>query len=137
MFNLMCWWSRQLKLHFQRDTINVLAVLCHQLNMDLLTFLLTARCWQILPMSTKGGKARRQRARITYVQNSATANNIVDHLHTSVEMLNYDIISEEHLYMSAHQINSVNGSKKINILQQTTNNEIDEVCMLFLSILSV
>ena len=47
MFNIMCRWSRQLKLHFQRNAINVLAVLCHQLNMDLSTFLLTARCWQI------------------------------------------------------------------------------------------
>ena len=137
MFNLMCRWSRQLKLHFQRDTINALAVLCHQLHMDLPTFLLTARCWQILPMSTKEGKARRQHARITYVQNDEKVNNIVNHLHTSVEMLNYDIVSEEHFYMSSHWMNSVNGSKQFNILQQTTNHEIDEVCMLFLSILPV
>ena len=105
--------------------------------MDLPTFLLTARCWRILPMSTKGGKAKRQRARITYVQNHEKANNIANHLHTSVELLNYDIISEKHLYMFSHRMDSVNGSKKFNILQQTTNNEIDEVCMLFLSILSV
>ena len=88
-------------------------------------------------MSTKDGKARRQRARITYIQNSANANNLVNNLHTSVEMLNYDIINEEHLYMSSHRMDSVNGTPKFNILQQTTNNEIDEVCILFLSILSV
>ena len=88
-------------------------------------------------MSTKGGKARRQRARITYVQNDEKADNIVKHLHTSVEPLNYDLISEKHLYISSHLMDSVNASKKINILQQMKNNEIDEVCMLFLSILSV
>ena len=111
MFNLMCQWSRQLKFHFQRDAINVLAVLCYQLNMDLPTFLLTAQCWRILPVSTKDGKARRQRARIKYIQNSANANNLVNNLHTSVEMLNYDIINEEHLYMSAHWMYSVNRPK--------------------------
>ena len=137
MFNLMCRWSRQLKLHFQRDAINVLAVLSHQLNMNLPTFLLNARCWRILPMSTKGGKVRRQRARITYVQNDEIANNIVQHLHTSVQLLNYDLINEEHLYMSSQRMNSVNVTKKFNLLQQPTNNEIDEVCLLSLSILSV
>jgi len=127
MFNLMCRWSRQLKLHFQRDAINVLAVLSHQLNMDLPTFLLTARCWRILPMSTNGGKARRQRARITYVKNDEKANNIINHLHTAVELLNFDIISEEQLYMSSHRMNSVNRSKKFNILEQKINNENDEM----------
>ena len=88
-------------------------------------------------MSTKGGKVRRQRARITYVQNDEIANNIVQHLHTSVQLLNYDLVNEEHLYMSSQRMNSVNVTKKFNLLQQPTNNEIDEVCMLSLSILSV
>ena len=88
-------------------------------------------------MSTKGGKTRRQRARITYVQNDENGDNIVKDLHTSVELLNYDLISEKHFYMSSHRMNSVNVSKKFNILQQPTNNEIEEVCMLSLSILSV
>ena len=82
---------------FIPTAINVLAVLCHQLHMELPTFLLTARCWRILPMSTKGGKDRRQRARIIYVKNDDKAHNIVNHLHTSVELLNNDITSEEHL----------------------------------------
>ena len=88
-------------------------------------------------MSTNGGKARRQRARITYVKNDEKANNIINHLHTAVELLNFDIISEEQLYMSSHRMNSVNRSKKFNILEQKMNNENDEVCMLFLFILSL
>ena len=105
--------------------------------MDLPTFLLTARCWRILPMSTKGGKVRRQRARITYVKNDEQANNIVQHLHTSIQLLNHDIVNEEHLYMSSHRMDSVNVPKKFNILQQSKNKAIDEVCMLSLSIFSV
>ena len=119
MFNLMRRWSCQLKFHFKPNTINVLAVLCHQLNMDLLTFLLTARCWQIFSMSTKGGKAKRQCATITYVQNHEKANNIVNHLHTSIELLNYDIISEKYLYISYHRMDEWN--QKIQYL--TVNNK--------------
>ena len=53
MFNLMSRWARRLPKHFQRDAVNVLVVLSHQLDCPLHDLLLKARTWVDKPETTK------------------------------------------------------------------------------------
>jgi len=53
MFNLMSRWACRLPKHFQRDGVNVLVVLSHQLDCPLHDLLLKARTWVFKPKISK------------------------------------------------------------------------------------
>ena len=67
MFNLMSRWARRLPKHFQRDAVNVLVVLSHQLDCPLHDLLLKARIWVVEPEITKTLQLRKQKHNIAYV----------------------------------------------------------------------
>ena len=101
MFNLMSQWARWFPKYFQRDAVNILVLLSHQLDCPLHDLLLKSRTWVVKkPETTKTHRLRRQKHNIAYVNNDDSIENYVQHLHTSVAVLTKDIITESHLYGS-------------------------------------
>ena len=120
MFNLMSWWAHQLPKHFQRDAVNVLVVLSHQLDCPLHDLLLKARTWVVKPETTKTLRLRKQKHNIAYEKNDDSIENYVHHLHTSVAVLTEDIIQESHLYGSKFRMDSVNRLANFKIISNKT-----------------
>merc|ERR1712238_168412 len=121
MFNLMSRWARRLPKHFQRDAVNVLVVLSHQLDCPLHDLLLKARTWVVLkPETEKIPRLRKQKHNIAYVNNDDSIENYVHHLHTSVAVLTEDIIQESHLYGSKFRMDSVNRPANFKIISNKT-----------------
>ena len=120
MFNLMSRWARRLPKHFQRDAVNVLVVLSHQLNCPLHDLLLKARTWVVKPETTKTPTLRKQKHNIAYEKNDDSIQNYVHHLHTSVAVLTEDIVTESHLYGSKFRMDSVNRPANFKIISNKT-----------------
>ena len=120
MFNLMSRWARRLPKHFQRDAVNVLVVLSHQLDCPLHDLLLKARTWVVKPKTTKTLRLSKQKHNIAYEKNDDSIENYVHHLHTSVAVLTEDIINELHLYRSKVRMDSVNRPTNFKIISNKT-----------------
>jgi hypothetical protein len=65
MFNLMARWAHKRPQHFQRDAMNVLVVLSHQMNYTLIKFLYNARTWHFSPPTKK--KVSRQQRKYSHI----------------------------------------------------------------------
>ena len=115
-------WARRLPKHFQRDAVNVLVVLSHQLDCPLHDLLLKARTWVVNPVTTKTPRLRKQKHNIAYEKNDDSIENYVHHLHTSVAVLTEDIVNESHLYGSKFRMDSVNRPANFKIISNKTVN---------------
>jgi len=120
MFNLMSRWACWLPKHFQRDAVNVLVVLSHQLNCPLYDLLLKARTWIVKPETTKTHQLRKQKYNIAYEKNNDSIENYIHHLYTSVAVVTEDIINKLHLYGSKFRMDSVNRPANFKIISNKT-----------------
>jgi len=120
MFNLMSRWACRLPKHLQRDAINVLVVLSHQLDCPLHDLLLKARTWVVKLETTKTLRLRKQKHTIAYEKNDDSIEHYVNHLHTSVAVLTEDSINESNLYGSKFRMDSVNRPANFKIISNKT-----------------